>query len=114
MLHPTDVHRSGLLRLVLGAVDVGPRRGVQDEVGCEPGGAGCVTSQSVRVRPRAVGKGLEQRVPELPAAPGYEHAAASRGERIGVCVLHRCLTRGSSQQSPCSSGSAGSYSRVTW
>jgi len=50
---------------------------------------------------------------ELAAGARYEHAAASRGERIGVSVLHRCFTRGSAQQTPCSSGSAASYSSVT-
>ena len=45
---------------------------------------------------------------------GYEQAAASRGDRIGVSVLQRCLTRSSAQQTPRSSGSAGSYSSVTW
>jgi len=55
---------------------------------------------------------LDERGPELAAGARYEDA--SRAERIGVCVCHRCLTRGSSQGTPCSSGSAGSYSRVTW
>jgi hypothetical protein len=29
-------------------------------------------------------------------------------------VLHRCATRSSSHGIPCSSGSSGSYSSVTW
>ena len=53
-----------------------------------------------------------ERGAQLAAGPRYEDA--SRSERIGLSVLHRCLTRGSSQGTPCSSGSAGSYSRVTW
>ena len=57
---------------------------------------------------------LGQRTTELPTRSGYEHASTSRGERIGESVLQRCLTRGSAQQSPCSSGAAGSYSSVTW
>ena len=31
-----------------------------------------------------------------------------------VVVLHRCATRGSFHGTPCSSGSSGSYSSVTW
>ena len=58
---------------------------------------------------------LGERPAELPARAGdYVHACRSRSERSGVSVLQRCLTRGSAQQIPCSSGSAGSYSSVTW
>ena len=49
----------------------------------------------------------------LAAGAGYEHADWSRSERIGSSVLHRCLTRSSAQQRPCSSGAAASYSSVT-
>ena len=52
---------------------------------------------------------------ELAAAAGHEHAGhASRGERIGFAVDQRSRTRSSSQRTFCSSGSAGSYSSVTW
>ena len=66
-----------------------------------------VPRPGVRIRER-----LAERGAELAAGPRYEDA--SRSERIGLSVLHRCLTRGSSQGIPCSSGSVGSYSRVTW
>jgi hypothetical protein len=55
-----------------------------------------------------------QRAAELAACARDQDPAASRTERIGDAVLQRCLTRGSSQGSPFSSGSAGSYSSVTW
>ena len=45
-----DVHRGCGLRIVLGAVDVRPRRRVQHESAVRPAGGGCVTSQSARVR----------------------------------------------------------------
>jgi hypothetical protein len=47
-----------------------------------------------------------ERVAEL-AARARDQGAASRSERIGVVVLHRCATRGSFHGTPCSSGSAG-------
>ena len=56
---------------------------------------------------------LPQRGAQL-AAGARDQDALSRSERIGLSVLHRCLTRGSSHGIPYSSGSAGSYSRVTW
>ena len=93
-----DVDRGRALRVVLGAVDVRPRGRVQDEVAPRarrrrerdvPVGA--------RRAPRASGKRLEQRVPELPARAGDQDAAAwSRSERIGDRVLQRSTTRGSS------------------
>ena len=52
---------------------------------------------------------------ELAAAAGHEHAGhASRGESVGLVVDQRSRTRSSSQRTFCSSGSAGSYSSVTW
>ena len=54
-----------------------------------------------------------ERVAEL-AARARDQGAASRADRIGVGVLHRCATRGSFHGTPCSSGSLGSYSSVTW
>ena len=110
-----DVDRRSALRIGLGAVHVGPGRRVQDEIDARqprrrqrhvPVAAGERDHLVVRER-------LDERVPQLPAGAGYEQAAASRGETIGVGVLHRCATRGSAQQSPCSSGSVGSYSSVT-
>ena len=70
----------------------------------------------VRERDGLVGdEFLRKRATELAACAGDQvHAARSRGDRIGSCVLHRCFTRGSAQQSPCSSGFSGSYSSVTW
>ena len=54
-----------------------------------------------------------ERVAELATGAG-DQGAASRSERIGVVVLHRCATRASFHGTPCSSGSSGSYSSVTW
>ena len=54
-----------------------------------------------------------ERVAEL-AARTRDQGATSRADRIGVVVLHRCATRGSFHGTPCSSGSVGSYSSVTW
>ena len=50
-----------------------------------PGGGGSATSQSARVSATSVvpGELLAERGSELAAGAGYEHAAASRGERIG-------------------------------
>ncbi len=118
---PADVHGSSALGIVLGTVDVGPRGRMEDEVERwqlgrrerhVPVGVG-------ECQQFVAGERLLQRTAELPAGPRYENAASeqaalSRGERVGVWLLHRCLTRGSAQQSPCSSGSAGSYSSVTW
>ena len=70
-------------------------------------GGGATTLHSALVRASASGKASRSAAPSWPPAPVIEHAARSRSERIGDCVLHRCLTRGSSQQTPCSSGSAG-------
>ena len=109
---PLDVDAERACLVGLGAVHVRPGRRVQHEPGLVSEGD---RLRHVELVPRArigVGEGLPQRRPELAARPGYEDA--SRCERIGLSVLHRCLTRGSSQGIPCSSGSAGSYSRVTW
>ena len=53
---------------------------------------------------------LAERAAELAAGARDQDATASRADRIGVLVLHRCATRGSFQGIVCSSGSAGSYS----
>ncbi len=66
MLRPADVHRGGLLRVVLGAVDIRPRRRVQDE---RRRAERCRRRQRhVPVgsrEPTRVGERLEQRVAEL-------------------------------------------------
>ena len=78
---------------------------------------GNVTSQSARVNAitsSAANSSASARA-ELPAgARDQDAAAASRADRIGDRVLQRSTTRGSSHGTPCSSGSAGSYSSVTW
>ena len=56
---------------------------------------------------------LGERGRELAAAAG-DQDVLSRAERIGDDVLQRCFTRGSFNGTPCSSGSPGSYSSVTW
>ena len=60
-----------------------------------------------------VAERARERGPELAPGP-RDQGAASRSERVGVVVLHRWATRGSFHATPCSSGSAGSYSSVTW
>jgi hypothetical protein len=100
--------------MLLREVDVRPRRSVQDEVG------------SLETRRRReldipvpackcdrVRKLLGERTAELAARAG-DQDPLSRSERIGDVVLQRSRTRGSFQGMPCSSGSAGSYSSVTW
>src|SRR5262249_24379034 len=108
---PGDVDELRAGRVALGAVDVGPRRGVQHERRlCRE------RPRDVEFRPRArvrLGKGLSQRGAELAACARYEETA-SRYDRIGDLVLQRSTTRGSFHGTPCSSGSAGSYSSVTW
>ncbi len=109
-----DGERPLLVRL--GAVDVRPGRSVQDGVETRErrGRPAHVPGRLVERDDLLVAKRLGERPPELSAGARYEQAAASRGERIGELVLQRCLTRGSAQQTPCSSGSSGSYSSVTW
>jgi len=112
VLRAADVHRGRALRVGLGAVDVRPRRGVQNEVDrAEPARRrrGDVPARA-RQAERA-GERLEQRGAELAAGAGYDDA--SRSDRIGDVVLQRCLTRSSSHGTPCSSGFAESYSSVT-
>ncbi len=109
-----DVHRGRTLRIVLGAVDVRPGRRVQHEAGLEPRRRrlGDVPVGARERHDLVGGELLGQRVAELAACARDQDW--SRSERIGVSVLHRCLTRGSDHGSPCSSGAAGSYSSVTW
>ncbi len=114
VLDAADVDGGGFLWVVLGAVDIGPGRRVQHELARDARGSGVRDVPVGAGEPPRFRERLEQCVPELPTGAGYEDATASRDDRIGVCVLHSSLTRGSSQASECSSGSAGSYSRVTW
>src|SRR5206468_5596742 len=98
-------------RVGLRAVDVRPRGSVQDELRL-----GRDRLRDVELRARARGclrKGLLQRDAELPAGAG-DQDTLSRSDRIGDLVLQRSTTRGSFQGTPCSSGSAASYSSVTW
>ena len=111
-----DVDGRCALGVVLGAVDVRPRRRVEDEVGrprkrrCLEADVPLLAAESEHV---VVREDTGERVAELAAGAG-DQGAASRSERIGVVVLHRCATRGSFHGTPCSSGSSGSYSSVTW
>ena len=114
MLHPADVDRCRTLRVVFGTVDIGPRGGVQNEVGVKTGRRR-IGDVPVRTRQSdGVGERLGQRVTELATGAG-DHGAArwSRSDKIGDRVLHRSATRGSFHATPCSSGLAGSYSSVT-
>ena len=110
-----DVHGRGPLRVVLGAVHVRPGRGVQHEAELrvvQLGRRGMLDVPGGPVERDGARKGFLQRLAELAAAArDYD---ASRSERIGDDVLQSPATRGSFQGSSCSSGSAGSYSSVTW
>ncbi len=87
MLRSADVDRGRTLRIGLGAVDVGPRSGMENEVDLAERRR---RKRDVPVLVREPGRtreGLEQRRAELPARPCYEDA--SRAERIGDDVLQR-------------------------
>ena len=117
MCRTADVHRRRALRVVLGTVDVGPGGGVQDEIRRRAEGRRGHGHVPVGTRQRqdlVGGESLDQRVAELSARAGQDDATASRGDRIGVSMLHRSATRGSFHGISCSSGSSGSYSSVTW
>src|SRR4029450_4507768 len=107
---PRAEHVDALERFALGLrpVDVRPCGGVENEIGS-------YGEWPRDVVPRPIGrrKHLGQRGAELAARAG-DQEAASRSERSGERVAHRCLTRSSSHGMPCSSGSVGSYSSVTW
>jgi len=90
---------------------------VQDEVERAETRRGRVGDVPVVPRERdglVVRERIDERAAELAARARDQDATASRADRIGVLVLHRCATRGSFQGIVCSSGSAGSYSCVTW
>lgn len=117
MLRPAHVHLRRALRIILGAVDVRPRRGVEHQV--DRAQAGRRRKRDVPPLPGArdnvrVGEDLAESRAELAVGAGDQDAARSRLERIGDRVLQRWATRGSFHGTPCSSGSAGSYSLVTW
>ena len=116
MLRPADVHRGRALRVGLGAVHVRPRGGVQHELRRRLDRRrrqGHVPVVPRERRQLVARERLPERAAELAAGPGQEDASRSRSERIGDAVLQRWRTRSSSHGIPCSSGSAGSYSRVT-
>ena len=113
-----DVRRGRAVGIVLGGVDVRPGRAVKDELGGprKPGRRAPrdVPALTVEGDQVVVCERRRERLPQLTGGAGQEDASASRAERIGVVVLHRCATRGSFHGIPCSSGSEGSYSEVTW
>ena len=112
-----DVGGRRALGVVLGPVDVRPRRRMEHEVRAATEAAaprsGRPTSSRREGEHVVVREATGERMAELAAGAG-DQGAASRAERIGVVVLHRCATRGSFHGTPCSSGSSGSYSSVTW
>lgn len=111
---PPHVDQLGQVRSFLRAVDVCPCRGVENEIGP------VVESRrrDVEGLPHAgvgIWERLGERGAELAAGPCDQDTAtdASRPERIGDCVLQRCLTRRSFHGTTCSSGWWASYSCVT-
>jgi hypothetical protein len=114
------VDGEGLVALRLRTVDVRPRGRVQNEIRPRQALRIRIPYVPVLVRERErldVREYLGERATELAARTAYDDLAEvawSRSDRIGDCVLQSCLTRGSSQGTPCSSGSSGSYSSVTW
>jgi hypothetical protein len=112
--HGDDVSRAkhvdALDRFALGLrrIDVCPCGRMENELGSHR-----ERPRDVVPRPISAREHLGQRGAELAAWAG-DQEAASRSERIGERVAHRCLTRSSSHGMACSSGSVGSYSSVTW
>ena len=112
----SDVRSRRGLRIVFGAVDVRPRRSVEHEVRGPRQRRGLeahVPGRPGQCEHLVAGERLRERAAQLAARP-RDQGTASRAERIGVVVLHRWATRGSFHGTPCSSGSSGSYSSVTW
>src|SRR6266536_5655288 len=110
---PGDVHPLGALRVGFRPVHVRPGRRVQHEARLDFD-RGLRDVELVARACVSLGEDLGEGSAELPAGPGDQDAAWSRSDRIGDFVLQRSTTRGSSQGTSCSSGSAGSYSSVTW
>ena len=113
---PGDVRRVRVRPLLLRAVDIGPRGRVEDEVG-RPGqrrrlGAN-VPAASVERDEIVVRERRGERVAEL-ATRTRDQDTASRDERIGLSCSTGARPAESFHGTPCSSGSAGSYSSVTW
>lgn len=113
MQGPPDVDGRRFLWMPFGQVDVRPRGGVQNEVGrLELWGRQLDVPLLPPERER-LRELLRERAAELPGRAG-DQDPLSRSDRIGDVVLQRSRTRGSSHGMPCSSGSAASYSSVTW
>ena len=73
MLRPADVDGGGALRIVLGAVDIGPRRGMQNEVGGREVGRRRRADVPVSVRERSdliTVERLDERPAELAVRTG--------------------------------------------
>ena len=114
MRRPADVDGGSLLRVLFREIDVGPGGRVQDEVeSSEPGRRGELDVPLLARQSERVGKLFAERAAELAGCAG-DQDPLSRSERVGDVVLQRSRTRGSSHGIPCSSGSAASYSSVTW
>ena len=113
VLRAADVDRRRLLRVGLGPVDVGPRGRVQHEVG----------RAERRRRQRHVPLGARQpdahrrRTPRASAAPSWPPAPVTTDASRWTGSAMSCSTDAGRARrptgSPCSSGSAGSYSSVT-
>ncbi len=112
MGRPADVDGRCVLRMRLCSIDIGPRGRMQDEPDLDRVGRQLDVPVLAGPRKRA-GKLILQRTTELAAGARDQDGLRSRSDRIGDFVLQRPRTRGSSHGTPCSSGSAGSYSSVT-
>src|SRR5256885_7695024 len=101
--------------VLLGAVDVRPSGCMEDDLGLDVGRRQRDVPVGARQRERTVSDELlVKRAAELTPRSGDQDSIASRSDRIGDFVLHSSTARGSSQGHSCSSGSAASYSSVTW
>ena len=125
VLGPAGVHRLRAVRIALAAVDVGHRRGVDDEIGAPSRLAHRVGVGHVELgvgRERRTGQVVAQREPDLAAGARHENVGtssqsspgflASRSLTTGsASICHGIPSVGSFQATPCSS--LGSYSPVT-
>jgi hypothetical protein len=115
MPRSADVDGRRSLRIDFGGVDVRPRGRMQYEAGSTEVGRRWEGDIPLLARTRVCSwEFLGERAAELAARTRDQDALSSRSDRIGDVVLQRWTTRGSSQGRPCSSGSAGSYSSLTW